>query len=113
MYTAILKNHMQTNLDPIIGENQSAAIKNRTILRPFSTIRDVIDVSGKLNRILLEYFQISVNLWQSRLGFHALRKFILSQICYSFLLPFFEVLNTIIQSKTKKMVSYPNLWLLC
>ena len=62
MYTTILKNHMQTTSDPIIGENQSAAIENRTILRPFSTIRDVIDVSGKLNRILLEYFQISVNL---------------------------------------------------
>ena len=62
MYTTILKNHMQTTSDPIIGENQSAAIKNRTILRPFSTIRDVIDVSGKLNRILLEYLQISVNL---------------------------------------------------
>ena len=35
---------MQTTLDAIIGENQSAAIKNRTILHTFSSIRDVIDI---------------------------------------------------------------------
>ena len=40
---------MQTTSRAIIGENQSAAIKNRTILHTFSTIRDVIDVSHKLN----------------------------------------------------------------
>ena len=35
---------MQKTLDAIIGQNQSAAIKNKTILHTFSTIRDVIDV---------------------------------------------------------------------
>ena len=45
----ILKNHMQTTFDAIIGKNQSAANKNRTILHTFSTILDVIDVSRKLN----------------------------------------------------------------
>ena len=49
IYTTILKNRMQTTLDAIIDENQSAAIKNRTILRTFSTTRDVIDVSHNLN----------------------------------------------------------------
>ena len=45
IYTTILKNHMQKNpLDATIDENQSAAIKNRTILQIFSTNRDVIDV---------------------------------------------------------------------
>ena len=44
IYTTILKNHMQKTLDAIIGENQSVATKNRTILHTFSTIRDVIDV---------------------------------------------------------------------
>ena len=44
IYTTILKNHMQKTLDAIIGENQSVATKNRTILQTFSTIRDVIDV---------------------------------------------------------------------
>ena len=37
------------NQDAIIGEKQSAAIKNITILHTFFTIRDVIDVSHKLN----------------------------------------------------------------
>ena len=40
---------MQATLDAIIGENQSAAIKNRMMLHTFSTIRDVIDVSYNLN----------------------------------------------------------------
>ena len=40
---------MQTTFDAIIGKNQSAANKNRTILHTFSTILDVIDVSRKLN----------------------------------------------------------------
>ena len=44
-YTTTLKNHMQKILDAIIVENQSAAIK----LHTFSPIRDVIDVSNKLN----------------------------------------------------------------
>ena len=38
IYTAILKNHMQKTLDAILGENQSVATKNRTILHKFSTI---------------------------------------------------------------------------
>ena len=38
IYTAILKNHMQKTLDAILGENQSVAAKNRTILHKFSTI---------------------------------------------------------------------------
>ena len=35
IYTTILKNHMQGNLDAIIGENQSAAIKNNNITHNF------------------------------------------------------------------------------
>ena len=31
IYTTILKNHMQATLDAIIGEKQSAAIKNNNI----------------------------------------------------------------------------------
>ena len=49
IYTAILKNHMQTTLDAIIDEDQAVAIKSRTILHIFSTIRDVINISHKLN----------------------------------------------------------------
>ena len=45
MYTTILKN----GLDEIIREKQSDAIKNRTILHTFSTIRDVTDVSCNCN----------------------------------------------------------------
>ena len=41
---AILKNYMQTTLDSIIGENRLAAIKSRTILHTFSSIRDLIDI---------------------------------------------------------------------
>ena len=51
IYTEILKNHMQKSLNANIGENQSVATKNRTILHTFSTIRDVIDVP--LSQILL------------------------------------------------------------
>ena len=40
IYNTIPKNQMQTVLDAMIGENQSTAIKNRTILHTFSTIRD-------------------------------------------------------------------------
>ena len=53
IYTIILKNHMQKTLDAIIGENQSVATKNRTILHKFSTIRDVIDVPYKSNLALI------------------------------------------------------------
>ena len=35
IYTTILKNHMQATLDAIIGENQSAAIKNNNIAHIF------------------------------------------------------------------------------
>ena len=40
---------MKTILDAMIGENQSATIKSRTISHTISTIRDVIDVSHNLN----------------------------------------------------------------
>ena len=35
IYTTILKDHMQATLDAIIGENQSAAIENKTITHIF------------------------------------------------------------------------------
>ena len=35
IYTTIPKNHMQTTLDLITGENQSAAIKNNNIKHIF------------------------------------------------------------------------------
>ena len=44
---------MQKTLDAIIGENQSVATKNRTILHTFSTIRDVIDVPYESNLPLI------------------------------------------------------------
>ena len=50
IYTTILKNHMQKVLDAILVK---VATKNRTILHTFSTIRDVIDVSYKLNLALI------------------------------------------------------------
>ena len=52
IFTTILKNRMQRTLDNMIGQNQTAAIKNRTILHTLSTIRDIIDVSNKLNKNL-------------------------------------------------------------
>ena len=52
IFTTILKNRMQKTLDNMIGQNQTAAIKNRTILHTLSTIRDIIDVSNKLNKNL-------------------------------------------------------------
>ena len=52
IYTKILKNRMQQTLNNIIGENQTAAIKNRTILHTLSTIRDIIDISNKLDKTL-------------------------------------------------------------
>ena len=53
IYTTILKNHMQKTLDAIIGEKQSVATKNRTILQTFSTIGDVTDVPYKSNLALI------------------------------------------------------------
>ena len=52
IYTTILKNRMQKTLDKIIGEKQTAALKNRTILHTLSTIRDIVDLSNKLNKKL-------------------------------------------------------------
>ena len=49
IYTEILQNHIQKTADAAIGENQSAAIKNRTKLHTFCTIWDAIDVPNKLN----------------------------------------------------------------
>ena len=46
-YAMILKNRMQKMLDTIIGENQSPAIRNRTVLHTLSTIRDIIDLCVK------------------------------------------------------------------
>ena len=53
IYTKIVKNHLQKTLDAIIGENQSVATKNRTILHTIYTIRDVIDVPHKSNLALM------------------------------------------------------------
>ena len=47
--TTILKNHEQNTLDVITDENSSGGIKIRTILHTFSTIREVIGISYKLN----------------------------------------------------------------
>ena len=44
---------MQETLDKIIGKNQTAAIKNRTILYTLFTIQDIVDLSNKLNEKLL------------------------------------------------------------
>ena len=43
---------MQQTLNNTIGENQTAAFKNRTILHTLSTIRDIIDASNELNKNL-------------------------------------------------------------
>ena len=51
--TSILKNHMQKLFDAIIGENQSVATRNMSILHTFSTIRDAIDVRYKSNLALM------------------------------------------------------------
>ena len=47
---------MQKILHATIGENQSAAIKNRTILHKLPTIRDVTDLSNKSNNNLALLF---------------------------------------------------------
>ena len=61
VYTTILKNRMQKTLDTIISENQSAAIKNRTILHTLSIICEIGDVSNNLNKslsvILLDFLK--------------------------------------------------------
>ena len=52
---------MQITLDNIIGSNQTATIKNRTILHTLSTIQDITDVSNKLGKnlsvILLDFLK--------------------------------------------------------
>ena len=54
---------MQKPLDTIIGEKQSAAIKNRTTLHTLFTIRDIIGMSNKVNKNLsYNIFQFSQNL---------------------------------------------------
>ena len=37
-------------MDKITSENQSAVIKNRTVLQRLSIIRDIVDLSNKLNK---------------------------------------------------------------
>ena len=74
---------MKTNLDALISENQSAAIKSKTILHKFSTIRDVTDVSHNLSSSLAWTSFNFCETFRGMFGFYALRKFFLSQICYS------------------------------
>ena len=80
-------------LNNIIGENQTAAIKNRTILHTLSTVRDIIDVSNKLNKnlsvISLDFFKAFDRL-DLNFIFSALEKFGYGQkfkqmikICYN------------------------------
>ena len=88
IYTTIHKNHMQKILNAIIGENQSVATKNRTILHTFSMIREVVDVPYKSNLTLISF----VTFLQSRLGFMSLvnllcHKFVLCK----FILPFLSL----------------------
>ena len=78
IYTTIHKNHMQKILNAIIGENQSVATKNRTILHTFSMIREVVDVPYKSNLTLISF----VTFLQSRLGFMSL----VNLLCHKFLL---------------------------
>ena len=80
-------------LNNVIGENQTAAIKNRTILHTLSTVRDIIDVSNKLNKnlsvISLDFFKAFDRL-DLNFIFSALEKFGYGQkfkqmikICYN------------------------------
>ena len=48
---------MQKSLDNVIGENQSAAIKNRKILHTLSTIRDIIDISRTFSITYLDFLK--------------------------------------------------------
>ena len=43
---------MRTTSDAIIGENQSAPIKSRTILHTYPTLQDIIDGTHNLNSSL-------------------------------------------------------------
>ena len=52
IYTTILKNCIRKTLDAIIIEDESAAIKERTILHTLSTVYDIIDMSNTLNKKL-------------------------------------------------------------
>ena len=82
-----------TNFYNIIGENQTAAIKNRTILLTLSTIRDIIDVSNKLNKNLSVISLIFLNAFDSLdldFTFPALGKFAyggnfihMTKVCYN------------------------------
>ena len=76
---------MQKTLDTIISEYLSVAIKNRTTLHKFPTIRDVIDVSYKLNLALI--FLNLCELFTEYIGFHALCKLALRK----FILPFLSL----------------------
>ena len=81
IYTTTHKNHMQKNLDAIIGENQLVATKNRTTLNTFSMVRGVIDVPYKSNLALK-----SLNFrepFTEQIGFPVLGKLALPQVCYS------------------------------
>ena len=70
IYTTILKNRMQKTLGKIIGENQTAAFKNRTILH---TLWDIVDLSSKVDK------KLSLDFLKARLDFDfiflALKKF--------------------------------------
>ena len=100
IYTTILKNRMQATLDDIIGSNQTAAIKNRTILHTLSTIRDTIDISNKLNKnlsvISLDFLKAFDRLdWD--FIFQALEKF----GCGKKVMHLIKICYTDIQSKVK------------
>ena len=91
IFTTILKNRMQITLDNIIGKNQTAVIKNRTIIHILSTIRDVIDIklNNNLSVISLDFLKAFDRLdWN--FIFKALEKFgygknfmYLIPICYN------------------------------
>ena len=98
IYTTILKNHMQTTIDAIIGENQSAPVKNRTILQTFSNIGDVIDLL-KLN-IYLAWTGTFERLGWDYMPFVSLfrHKFVIRK----FILPFVSLLiETILFTRSK------------
>ena len=49
IYTKIPTNQILKTTGTVKGGNQSAAIKNRTVLQTLSTLRGIIAVSNKLN----------------------------------------------------------------
>ena len=69
IYPAILKNRIQETSVTIIIEKKSAAIKNKTILHTLSIIRDVVDVSNKLNKNLSVISSKSLVEWIGILSF--------------------------------------------